>query len=39
VQQEDAEAREHFAAELDRLMAVLGIDSSDGVVTHYLKLA
>jgi anthraniloyl-CoA monooxygenase len=31
--------REHFGTELDRLMAVLGIDSSDGVVTYYLKLA
>jgi hypothetical protein len=39
VQEEDAEAREHFGAELDRLMAVLGIESSDGVVTYYLKLA
>jgi hypothetical protein len=39
VREEDAEAREHFAAELDRLMAILGIDSSDGLVTYYLKLA
>ena len=39
VQPEDTEAREHFGTELDRLMAVLGIDSSDGLVTYYLKLA
>jgi hypothetical protein len=38
VQEEDAEAREHFGAELERLMALLGIESSDGVVTYYLKL-
>jgi hypothetical protein len=36
VREEDAEAREHFSDELDRLMSVLGIDSSDGLVTHYL---
>lgn len=36
VRDADAEAREHFANELERLMDVLGIDSSDGVVEYYL---
>jgi len=36
VRQEDTEAREHFGAELERLMDILGIESSDGVLTHYL---
>ena len=36
VQQEDTEAREHFGMELERLMGILGVDSSDGVLTHYL---
>jgi hypothetical protein len=36
VQSEDTEAREHFGTELERLMDILGIASSDGVLTHYL---
>lgn len=36
VQQEDAEAREHFGNELERLLEIVGVDSSDGVVEHYL---
>ena len=36
VQQEDTEAREHFGAELERLMDIVGIGDSDGVVTYYL---
>lgn len=33
----DAEAREHLGAELERVMDLLGIDSSDGVVEYYLR--
>jgi hypothetical protein len=36
VRKEDTEAREHFGMELERLMDILGIASSDGVLTHYL---
>jgi hypothetical protein len=36
VQEEDTEAREHFGMELERVMDILGIESSDGVLTHYL---
>jgi hypothetical protein len=36
VEGEDTEAREHFGMELERLMEILGIASSDGVLTHYL---
>ena len=36
VQAEDTEAKEHFGEELERLMAIVGIDSSDGVLTYYL---
>lgn len=36
VEGEDTEAREHFGMELERLMDILGIESSDGVLTHYL---
>jgi hypothetical protein len=36
VKDEDTEAREHFGEELERLMEILGIGSSDGVLTHYL---
>ncbi|WP_036170517.1 DUF4844 domain-containing protein [Massilia sp. 9096] len=37
VQQEDAEAREHFVTELERLLQIVGIGSSDGVVEYYLS--
>jgi hypothetical protein len=33
----DMEAREHFGTELGRVMDVLGIGSSDGVVEYYLS--
>jgi hypothetical protein len=36
VEGEDTEAREHFGMELERLMEILGIESSDGVLTYYL---
>jgi hypothetical protein len=39
VKDEDAEAREHLGMELERLMEILGIGSSDGVRTHYLGSA
>lgn len=37
VQEENAEAREHFCMELDRLMGILGIESSDGVLEYYMR--
>ena len=36
VRDADAEAREHFGNELEKIMDILGIDSSDGVVEYYL---
>jgi hypothetical protein len=36
VQGEDTEAREHFGAELGRVMDILGIESSDGLLSFYL---
>jgi hypothetical protein len=39
VQHEDTEAREHFGMELERLVGMLGIESSDGLVTYYLRPA
>ena len=36
VQEEDTEAREHFGEELERLMEIVGIESSDGVLAYYL---
>ena len=36
VRDTDAEAREHVGTELERVMEILGIDSSDGVVEYYL---
>ena len=36
VREEDAEAREHVGTELERLMAILGIESSDGVLAYFL---
>ncbi|WP_022979688.1 DUF4844 domain-containing protein [Ideonella sp. B508-1] len=32
----DTEAREHFGMELERLMGILGIESSDGLLSFYL---
>jgi hypothetical protein len=39
VRDEDTEAREHLGMELERMMAILGIESSDGVLAHYLGSA
>lgn len=36
VQEEDTEAREHVGTELERLMDIVGIESSDGVLAWYL---
>jgi len=36
VREEDSEAKEHFGEELERLMAIAGIESSDGILPHYL---
>jgi hypothetical protein len=37
VQEEDPRAREHFGTELERLLEIVGIDSSDGMVEYYLS--
>jgi hypothetical protein len=36
VEQEDTEGREHFGMELEQLMNILGIESSDGLLASYL---
>jgi hypothetical protein len=36
VETEDTEAREHFGLELETLMDIVGIASSDGLLTYYL---
>jgi hypothetical protein len=36
VEAEDTEGKEHFGSELEALMDILGIDSSDGLLTFYL---
>jgi hypothetical protein len=36
VREEDTEAKEHVGAELERLMAIVGIGSADGVLAYYL---
>ncbi|GJI94839.1 hypothetical protein RugamoR57_15570 [Duganella caerulea] len=36
VENEDTEAREHFGTELETVMDVLGIESSDGLLAAYL---
>jgi hypothetical protein len=36
LQEEDTEAREHFGMELEDLMDILGIESSDGLLGFYL---
>ncbi len=36
VQEEDTEGREHFGTELESLMDILGIESSDGLLAFYL---
>jgi hypothetical protein len=36
VEQKDTEAREHFGMEVEKIMDILGIESSDGVLARYL---
>ena len=36
VQSEDTEGREHFGMEIEHIMDVLGIESSDGLLSFYL---
>lgn len=36
VEHEDTEGRERFGTELECIMGILGIESSDGLLTHYL---
>jgi hypothetical protein len=36
VEKEDSEGKEHFGTELESVMDILGIDSSDGLLTFYL---
>lgn len=36
VEGEDTEGREHFGMEIESLMDILGIDSSDGLLPYYL---
>jgi hypothetical protein len=36
VENEDAEGKDHFGTELETIMGVLGIESSDGLLTFYL---
>lgn len=36
VQNEDTEVREHFGLEIEELMDILGIESSDGLLSFYL---
>jgi hypothetical protein len=33
---EDTEGREHFGMEMENIMDILGIESSDGLLTAYL---
>ena len=36
VEQEDTEGREHFGLEVEEVMDILGIESSDGLLSFYL---
>jgi hypothetical protein len=36
VRNEDSEAKEHLGTELERLMGIVGIGDSDGVIAYYL---
>lgn len=36
VEDEDTEGREHFGREVEEIMDILGIDSSDGLLSFYL---
>ena len=36
VQREDTEGRDHFGTELETIMGILGIESSDGLLSFYL---
>jgi hypothetical protein len=37
VETEDTEGRDHFGMEVEMIMEILSIDSSDGLLTHYLR--
>lgn len=36
VEREDTEGREHFGVEVEEIMDILGIESSDGLLSFYL---
>jgi hypothetical protein len=36
IEEEETEGREHFGLELERIMDILGIESSDGLLAFYL---
>lgn len=36
VEEEDTEGREHFGTEMENIMDILGIESSDGLLSAYL---
>ena len=36
VEEEDTEGRDHFGMELENIMDILGIESSDGLLAAYL---
>jgi len=36
VEHEDTEGKDHFGTELECIMGILGIESSDGLLAHYL---
>ncbi|KQZ40013.1 MULTISPECIES: DUF4844 domain-containing protein [unclassified Duganella] len=36
VEDEDTEARDHFGMEIEEIMDILGIESSDGLLSYYL---
>lgn len=36
VQAEDTEVREHFGMEIERIMDIVGVESSDGLLSFYL---
>jgi hypothetical protein len=37
VREEDLDAREHFGMELERLMDIVGVKDSDGLIPYYLS--
>lgn len=36
VESEDTEGRDHFGMEIEMIMEILGVDSSDGLLSYYL---